>query len=261
MDDYLACLISHCPLLQKLTIIKCNGLQKPDVSALNLTYLEVEADEMEVLMLNCPKLISLNAVSCPISDLSVNGVLFYEFSFMVRVLKLQCGNDVTELWLDSSVVDSEGNLSAERLFEMVWAFKSLKKLSMDIYELLEREREGMSVPFVKLLERLPHLERLEMRGRFFRELTGDEIPPCLSSPLVNLRIIQVHIDDSDSMEINERQIAMLGCLLQSTPSLEILKFQLLSDLYVTAQHTGVVEKILRLRGTSTQARIFQGLIL
>jgi len=54
-----------------------------------------------------------------------------------------------------------------------------------------------------------------------QELARDPVPPCLSSPLVNLQFLVVDINKFD-----EKEIAVLGGLLQSTPALKIMDFVL-----------------------------------
>lgn len=48
---------------------------------------------------------------------------------------------------------------------MVGGFKALKRLEINIWWLLEREKE-MVVPLISLFQGLPHLERLIISGMF-----------------------------------------------------------------------------------------------
>jgi len=82
-----------------------------------------------------------------------------------------------------------------------------------------------------------------------QELVRDQAPAHLSSLLVNLQILGV-----DLVELDENEIAVLGCLLQSTPALKIMDFSLPEEYWET-QYTKFLERILEFRRASTQARI------
>lgn len=56
------------------------------------------------------------------------------------------------------------NFSAGRFFEIVGSFKTLKELEIGLWPSLLREEDWLGVPFYKLLERLPNLEGLGLRG-------------------------------------------------------------------------------------------------
>eukprot|EP00253_Pinus_taeda_P015591 PITA_15591 len=251
-DDSLACFISLCPLLQNLKLKGCKGLWKPVISAPNVIHLDVDnvihldVDyEMEILTVNCPKLITMKAFM--IEDLRANGVLFHEFSYFVSDLKMQQpGSNLIKLSMELCQRESN-DFSAERFLGIVGSFKTLKELEIGVGS-VEGELE-IGVPFYKLLQRLPNLEGLEIRGTSIRELVRDQAPSHLSSLLVNLQIIGV-----DLVELDENEIAVLGCLLQSTPALKIMDFSLPEEYWET-QYTKFLERILEFRRASTQARI------
>lgn len=52
-----------------------------------------------------------------------------------------------------------------------------------------------------------------------KKLGKDQIRECLSSPLANLRILQV-----DTVKLHHSELVMLDYLLHSTPALEIMEF-------------------------------------
>ena len=88
-----------------------------------------------------------------------------------------------------------------------------------------------------------------MLCNIMQELARDRIPPCLSYPLANLRILRVVINNFD-----EKEIDVLGCLLRSTPALQIMEFYLPKK-YHDALYMQFLEKMLDLRRASVQARI------
>eukprot|EP00253_Pinus_taeda_P022842 PITA_22842 len=246
-DDSLACFISLCPLLQNLKLRRCKGLWKPVISAPSVIHLDVDYG-MEILTVNYPKLITMEAFM--IKDLRVNGVLLHEFSYAVSHLKMQQpGTNLIKLSME--LCQTEPNdFSAERFLGIVGSFKTLKELEICIWSSLKLERgKEMLVPFYKLLQRLPNLEGLEIRGTCIRELVRDQAPAHLSSLLVNLQILGV-----DLVELDENEIAVLGCLLQSTPALKIMDFSLPEEYWET-QYTKFLERILEFRRASTQTRI------
>eukprot|EP00253_Pinus_taeda_P014009 PITA_14009 len=246
-DDSLARFIALCPLLQNLKLRRCKGLSKPVISAPNTIYLDVD-NGMEILTVNCPKLITMDAYL--IKDLRVNWVLLHEFSYAVSNLKMQQpGTDLIKLSMDLCQGEPP-DFSAERFLGIVGSFKTLKELEIGIWSSLKLERgEEMLVPLYKLLQRLPNLEGLEIRGMSIRELARDQVPACLSSLLVNLQFLGLHL-----FELDETEIVVVGFLLQSTPALKIMDFSLPEN-YAKTRYTKFLERILELRRAFTQARI------
>ena len=82
-------------------------------------------------------------------------------------------------------------------------------------------------------------------------LDPDLIPECLSSPLANLRKVQVELYSFDVSET-----AVVGCLLQSSPALQILEFGLfLEETIEWPEYREFVEIVSSLKRASTQATI------
>eukprot|EP00253_Pinus_taeda_P023705 PITA_23705 len=271
-EDSLSLFISRCPLLQKLTISRCAGKLKPVISAPNITDLVLDIYNMETLTVNCPKLMSVKAVtnaSKPFTLTIINSpklitletkhslltarVFFHDLSLSraVRFLTIEGLS-----WLVELNMLFNFNFSAAKLLEMVSTFKKLKKLGLDICDhLLEREDEDeeMTVPLYKMFERLPALEFLFIGRLFLSKLARNPIPQCLSCPLANLRILQV-----DTLEFDDGEIAVLGCLLQSSPALEIMEFRRPNPVIETPEYTGFKERLFSLRRASTQVRFSEG---
>lgn len=174
----------------------------------------------------------------------IYGVLLHEFSYAVSQLKMQLGTNLIKLsmflWQEEA-----NNLSAERFLGIVGSFETLKEFDIGLWPSLEK----MLVPFYKLLERLPNLERLEVRCMSIRELARDPVPARLSIPLINLQFLGV-----DLVQLDDREIAVVGCLLQSTPALKIMDFSLPEE-YAKTQYIKFLERISELGRASTQTRI------
>ena len=173
-DECLTNFISHCPLLQKLSLDSCSGLRKPEICAPNLQHLDIYDNCVQVLILNCPKLETLVAEMMDLTDLRVNGLLFHQLSNWIGYLKLECGSNVVGLSLRGSY-NSDGfkfdrernqifNIWADRFMEILGSFKSLKDLSIYTVMMLMLGEKQMAVPLINLLERLPNLERLHIPG-------------------------------------------------------------------------------------------------
>jgi hypothetical protein len=86
-----------------------------------------------------------------------------------------------------------------------------------------------------------------------QELSNCPIPLSLSSPLSNLRKIEVYTDIN---EISNREICVLGCFLQSTPALEMMEFLLTDDAdSENPLYTRFLQNVIYLNRVSKQARI------
>ncbi|GLJ36507.1 hypothetical protein SUGI_0733410 [Cryptomeria japonica] len=107
----------------------------------------------------------------------------------------------------------------------------------------------MDVPLLNLLHRLPNFQWLHMAGSFVPELERNPIPVCLTSPHVNLKRIRVEV-----FEFDDKEIAVISCLLQSLPFLERMEIQLLDDMD-EGLCTYFFKDILYLRRASLLARI------
>jgi len=98
--------------------------------------------------------------------------------------------------------------------------------------------------------------RAEMADWFWnamQELSNCPIPLSLSSPLSNLRKIEVYTDIN---EISNREICVLGCFLQSTPALEMMEFLLTDDAdSENPLYTRFLQNVIYLNRVSKQARI------
>lgn len=242
-DHSLALFISRCPLLQNLTLFKCIGLQQPAISAPNIADLKV-TEGVEVLIINCPKLSTLQVDM--IRDLRVNGILFHEISCSIWELDMQDGSNLIGLKMESC------DVSAERFTEIMGSFKSLKELVIFVGPFLKSEKDK-DICLLNVFERLPHLERLCMGDNFILELAKYNIPPSLSSPLSNLRNINVCVDIH---EFGNREICVLNCFLQSTPALEMMECQLTDDAdSEDPLYAMFLEKVIYLKRVSKQARI------
>lgn len=63
-----------------------------------------------------------------------------------------------------------------------------------------------------------------------QEIGPEPVPPCLTRPLANLRMVSIDMEDYiewglvDLSDIYQ-EIAVLKCLLQSTPALQTMEFQ------------------------------------
>eukprot|EP00253_Pinus_taeda_P035108 PITA_35108 len=246
-DQSLAHFVSHCPLLQNFSLHKCVGLQQPTISAPNITDLEV-SDSVEALTVNCPKLNTLKAYL--IKDLRVNGILFHEISCSIWELNMQGGSNLIGLKVESF---SKGyNISAERFIDIIGSFKLLKLLVVFVGPLLKSEKE-MDISLLSVFDRLPHLEQLYMGENFLSELANHAISLSLNSPLSNLRKIRVYIHLDGT---SDREISVLGCLLQNTPALQVMELQLTDDAdSESPMYPWFLEKVLYLNRASKQARI------
>lgn len=96
----------------------------------------------------------------------MNGVFFHDLYLIILNLKMECSSSLVELWLIWKWYEEEPIFIANRLLDMVNEFKSLKKLSITIFEDLEKENKEMIVPLFKLFQRLPNLEFLYIGGKF-----------------------------------------------------------------------------------------------
>ena len=163
-DESLALFISRCPVLQELAINPSVGLLKPVISGAHIRDIVINDNHVEVLTIKCPKLVTL--IPEKINVLRVNGVFFQELSHGVRNVTMECENRLVELSLILELDEDAPNVSAERVLEIVSEFKSLKKLSIDLWGRLPRENAEMTVPLFKILERHPNLEFLSMAGLF-----------------------------------------------------------------------------------------------
>jgi hypothetical protein len=204
---------------------------------------------VEALTVNCPKLNTLNAYV--IKDLRVNGILFHEISCSISELNMQGESNLIGLKMESNYPEAY-NFSAERFVEIMESFKSLRVLVSCLGPLLKSEKD-MDIPLLNLFERLPKLERLHMGENFLLELSNCPIPLSLSSPLSNLRKIEVYTDIN---EISNREICVLGCFLQSTPALEMMEFLLTDDAdSENPLYTRFLQNVIYLNRVSKQARI------
>ena len=137
---------------------------KPVISGAHIRDIVINDNHVEVLTIKCPKLVTL--IPEKINVLRVNGVFFQELSHGVRNVTMECENRLVELSLILELDEDAPNVSAERVLEIVSEFKSLKKLSIDLWGRLPRENAEMTVPLFKILKRLPNLEFLSMAGLF-----------------------------------------------------------------------------------------------
>eukprot|EP00253_Pinus_taeda_P011496 PITA_11496 len=250
-DDSLSWFASHCPLLQKLQIFSCTGLNKPTISAPNILLLDVMVwDDIEVLTVNCPTIRIVEL--CLVHDLRVNGVFFHELSALIVTLEMQCEINVIGLKMDSTLIAEYGeydSLSAQRFVEIVGSFKALKNLGIHIYDPLPEREKEMTFPLISLLQGLHHLEHLVINGVFLLELGRDKLPARLSPPLANLRYVMVELKEFD-----EREMDVLACLLKSAPALDDLHFDLPLK-YEETQYTRFLEELVEpWRTTSSSCR-------
>ena len=160
-DESLGCFLSHCPLLRRLELVQCVGVQRPSISSLSITDLFV-CVQTQNLTVNCPKLKNLKICN-QVNELRVNGVLFQEISPAIKALQMHLGNDLTSLSLDSRVHD-KSYISANRFLEIVGSFTSLKVFLISFRNLYVWPGDD-HVPILNLLGRLPNLECFGLRGQ------------------------------------------------------------------------------------------------
>ncbi|GLJ07200.1 hypothetical protein SUGI_0061410 [Cryptomeria japonica] len=220
-DGSLVSFISLCPRLQKLEIRGDSGLGNAVIFSSTLEHLSME--RVKSLSVNCPNLRTVAGEW--IEDLSVNGVRLYELSYAIFHLEMDSGGTLRTLDLNCSPAMNFGGIpgivSASRVLQIVGNFHSLKKLDIHLrYPWVFKREAGMNVPLLDLFHRLPNLHTLSMLGYFLQEAARDPIPDCLASPHVNLKKICVEI-----VEFDEKEVAVISCLLQSTPSLEALEIK------------------------------------
>ncbi|XP_057869089.2 F-box/FBD/LRR-repeat protein At1g13570 isoform X1 [Cryptomeria japonica] len=256
-DESLVSLISLCPCLQKLEIILDNWLGNVIIFSSTLEHLNISF--VKSLSVNCPKFRNLSAAW--IDDLSVNGVPFYELSMNDTFhLEMHCGGTLRELnmnCLGGILAPLPGVVSASRFLHIVGNFQSLKKLVINLtypWKMLESEA-GMDVPLLDLLHRLPNLQTLSMLGFFVEELARGPIPDCLTSPHVNLKKIRLQI-----IQFDDKEVAVISCLLQSMPSLEAFEIKLPyecdeNESEYEGQCLKLFKDIMSLRRASSLARI------
>eukprot|EP00253_Pinus_taeda_P014059 PITA_14059 len=267
-NDSFTRFISHCPLLEKLQISKCSGLQNLIISAPNITVIRIcnrfrnFNAPVELLTIRCPKLRCLEVLiskDFPMKDLRVNGLLFQELSFAVQRLDMQFGSDMVGVSL-LSTGGKEHNLSAERFLEIIGSFKSLKMLSVTWFTsrhfVARRTFERQNLlqnPLLNLLQTLPHLQRLALSGlnNFILELGIDPIPPCLNSVPVNIRFICVSISG-----FNDKETTVLGWFLENSPLLETMEIQIPPFKFRNQERCiQFLAKVLDLRRASPRARV------
>ena len=171
-DDSLARFVSYCPLLLKLKLRDCVGLQRPVISSLTLTDLYLRDRRLgysevipEYLTVNCPNIKTLDAIA---DELRVNGTAFYEFSSLIRGLDFDFGSNLIELSLYVAVVLWRRNFSVDRFLEVVGTLRSLKVLRIECFGCARSfNRKGVAIPLLNLLSRLPNLERFQLRGKMY----------------------------------------------------------------------------------------------
>ncbi|XP_059066519.1 putative FBD-associated F-box protein At5g38570 [Cryptomeria japonica] len=178
------------------------------------------------LSVNCPKLKILSGYM--IENLSVNGVRFYELSFAISNVEMHCGGTLRKLTMCFSQEqrNNPGVISASRFLHIMGNFQSLKTLVILTSNPFEREPD-MDVYLFNLLHKLPNLQELSISDLFVQELARDPIPVCLTPPHLHLKKVRVGICGFD---LDNKEVAVISCLLQSMPSLELLEIQL-PDVY------------------------------
>ncbi|GLJ07208.1 hypothetical protein SUGI_0061620 [Cryptomeria japonica] len=223
-DGFLVSLISLCPLLQKLEAIRHAGLDNAAIFSSTIEHLYLES--VKSLSVNCPKLKILSGYR--IENLSVNGVRFYELSFAISNVEMHCGGTLRKLTMcfSQGQRNNPGIISASRFLHIMGNFQSLKTLVIHMSNPFEREPD-MDVYVFNLLHKLPNLQELSISGLFVQELARDPIPVCLTPPHLYLKKVRIGLCGFD---LDNKEVAVISCLLQSMPSLELLEIQL-PDVY------------------------------
>ncbi|GLJ07210.1 hypothetical protein SUGI_0061670 [Cryptomeria japonica] len=223
-DGSLVSLISLWPLLQKFETIGHAGLDNAVIFSSTIEHLNI--DSVKSLSVNCPKLKILSGYM--IENLSVNGVRFYELSFAISNVEMHCGGTLRKLTMCFSQEqrNNPGVISASRFLHIMGNFQSLKTLVILTSNPFEREPD-MDVYLFNLLHKLPNLQELSISDLFVQELARDPIPVCLTPPHLHLKKVRVGICGFD---LDNKEVAVISCLLQSMPSLELLEIQL-PDVY------------------------------
>eukprot|EP01018_Ginkgo_biloba_P025834 Gb_29615 [translate_table: standard] len=216
-DTSLDNFISHCPHLQTLDICCCQGLCNPKISAPNLLNLTVKCSlSGDVLTVNCPKLLKI-CLDTDSKKLKFDRVLLHEFSYTLNTAVMLPDGDLTELELYCEEEQAgRAKFYADRFVEIVGRFNTLQLLLIDIEAEFERGKEA-DVRLLSLLDRLPNLRVLYLFGDFIQELLRDPELPFLSSPHANLKHITAQVNGFDG-----KAIPLLGCLLNSTPTLQTM---------------------------------------
>eukprot|EP01018_Ginkgo_biloba_P013329 Gb_17463 [translate_table: standard] len=244
-DQSLEQLLLHCPLLEKLCLDGCKGLCNPTISAPNLLYLAIDSEMAgELLTVNCPKLIEISLCKSA-KNLRIDRILLHEFSSALEYARVLENGDLQVLCLRCGEGQAaNAKFSVTRFVEVVGSFKSLKTLSLNIKRYFESETDKV-FPLLSILDGLKDLEALFLYGNFFQGLTRDFIPPCLSVPHFNLHKIDIPI-----YEFGEKEIALLGCILRSTPALE--KMTVHRPKHINDKvYIGFLEQLLGLNRAST----------
>ncbi|GLJ07195.1 hypothetical protein SUGI_0061250 [Cryptomeria japonica] len=213
-DESLISLISLCPLLQKIERRRNDWLGNIEIFSPTIEHLSLH--RIKSLSIKCPKLKIL--CGSMFEDLSVNGVRFYELSSAVFYVEMDCGSTLRQFFMEFSRGHSPGTRS--RFLDIVGNIQRLKGLVIYLGDPFEREAE-MDVPLLNLFHMLPNLQLLHMMGTFVQELAREPVPVCLTSPHLNLKKIRVQV-----LEFDDKEIAIISCLLQSTPFLERIEIQL-----------------------------------
>eukprot|EP00253_Pinus_taeda_P007803 PITA_07803 len=212
-DDSLARFLSLCPLLRNFNLKHCTGLQTPVISAISITYLILYRCGGARWTVNCPKLKTLKTFT--VQDLKVSGMGFHQLSPTIESLEMELGNNLTALSLRSTWYPH--TLSAKRFLEIVGTLTSLKAVTInDEPDFLLINTDV--VPLFNLLSRLPNLERFHLLIPDSPE--RDPIPLSSMSPLPNLQLVEMQINECD-----ERELHLLGCLLQIAPALKEVKLK------------------------------------
>ena len=90
-------------------------------------------------------------------------------------------------------------------------------------------------------------------GNEMQELAIHPIPQCITSPLANLRMVRVDMKDYFEWEVVvsdfDKEIAVLKCLLQSTPALDTIEIQIPE--YVNEAMNKFTDFLLKLSKVST----------
>lgn len=153
-----------------------------------------------------------------VDDLRLNGVEFCEISPTIERLKMEPGKNLIEL--TDSNFSREYNFSADRFLELVGTLRSLKVLNIQLGTTYGGGN-GIALPLVDLLSRLPNLERLHLRGKLIlEEAEGGPVLHFLTRPFFNLQFVEIEINKHD-----EKELCLLRCLLQKAPALEEVRLR------------------------------------
>eukprot|EP00253_Pinus_taeda_P015066 PITA_15066 len=284
-DGSLDRLISLCPQLENLSILDYFGPWTINISASKIKTLCFSAYKRRAkLYINCPSLICLELPcakhSFPewpphIKDLRVNGLLFQELSSAVLRLEMQGGANLIQLSLVRPTGSALGQCgeafvkrgklslgrgrgrmlgpSVETFVKIMRTFKSLKQFTIYNARSLEWEEDvGIpDIPIRRLLQCLPHLQRVDLKHLFSLEFGRDPGPTCQDSPMFNVRTVNVFLH-----HLNDKEMAVIYWLLETALALQTMEVKISQRRVMDEEkYKQFLAKLKDLKGAESRAEI------